>query len=107
MHVILDFTIVPVGTGVSLSAYVATCERILARSGLTYEMHANGTNLEGEWEDVFAVIRCCHETLHAMGVARLHTDIRLGTRCDRLQTMKDKINSVKKKLKTMKNTPTY
>ena len=99
MHVIVDFTVVPVGTGVSLSEYIAACERVLAESGLTFQLHANGTNVEGEWEDVFAAIRRCHETLHAMGVPRIHTDIKLGTRTDRVQTMADKIKSVKEKLK--------
>ncbi len=98
MHVIVDFTIVPVGVGVSLSTYVAACERILAESGLTYQLHANGTNVEGEWEDVFAAIRRCHEALHAMGVPRLHTDVKLGTRTDRVQSMADKLASLSKKL---------
>jgi uncharacterized protein (TIGR00106 family) len=98
MYVIVDFTVVPVGVGVSLSEYVATCERILQGSGLTYELHANGTNVEGEWEDVFSAIRRCHETLHTMGVPRIHTDIKLGTRSDRVQSMADKVSSVKGKL---------
>jgi len=98
MHVIVDFTVVPVGVGVSLSEYIAACERVLQDSGLTYELHANGTNIEGEWEDVFAAIRRCHETLHTMGVPRIHTDIKLGTRTDRVQSMADKVSSVKGKL---------
>jgi uncharacterized protein (TIGR00106 family) len=100
MHVIVDFTIVPIGVGVSLSGYVAACERILAESGLTCQLHANGTNVEGEWEAVFAAIRRCHETLHAMGVPRIHTDVKLGTRTDRVQTMADKLASIGKKLET-------
>ena len=99
MHVIVDFTVVPVGTGVSLSEYIAVCERVLQDSGLTYELHANGTNLEGEWEAVFTAIRRCHETLHSLGVPRIHTDIKLGTRTDRSQRMADKVTSVKAKLK--------
>ena len=103
MHVIVDFTVVPVGAGVSLSGYVAACEKVLAASGLTYELHANGTNVEGEWEDVFTAIRRCHETLHAMGVPRIHTDIKLGTRTDRDQTMTDKIASVQRQIKELEN----
>jgi uncharacterized protein (TIGR00106 family) len=98
MHVIIDFTIVPVGTGVSLSEYIAACERVLAKSGLTYELHANGTNVEGEWEEVFKAIRQCHEVLHTMGVPRIHTDIKVGTRTDRVQSMADKVQSVKRRL---------
>jgi uncharacterized protein (TIGR00106 family) len=103
MHVIVDFTVVPVGAGVSLSGYVAACEKVLAASGLTYELHANGTNVEGEWADVFTAIRRCHETLHAMGVPRIHTDIKLGTRTDRTQTMADKIASVQRQIKELEN----
>jgi uncharacterized protein (TIGR00106 family) len=98
MHVILEFSVIPIGAGVSLSKYVAACERVLAESGLTYELHANGTNVEGEWDEVMAAIKCCHETLHAMGVPRISTIIKIGTRTDREQTMKQKVKSVRGKL---------
>lgn len=98
MNVIVDFTVVPIGVGVSLSEYIAACERILAESGLSCEMHANGTNVEGEWDEVFAAIRRCHEALHAMGVPRIHTVVKLGTRTDKSQRMADKVASVKAKL---------
>jgi uncharacterized protein (TIGR00106 family) len=98
MHVIVDFTVVPVGTGVSLSPYVAEVERVLGRAGLHHELHANGTNVEGEWDAVMAALRACHEALHAMGVPRIHTDIKLGTRSDRDQRMADKVASVAAKL---------
>ncbi len=100
MNVIVDFTVVPIGVGVSLSKYIAACERVLAESGLHYEMHANGTNIEGEWQAVFDAIRRCHETLHAMGVPRIHTDVKLGTRADKTQRMADKLASVKEKLES-------
>lgn len=99
MQVIVDFTVVPVGVGVSLSPYVAEVNRILQRTGLHFEMHANGTNVEGEWDAVLAAIRACHEGLHAMGVPRIHTDIKLGTRSDREQSMDDKVASVREKLR--------
>jgi uncharacterized protein (TIGR00106 family) len=98
MHVIVDFTVVPVGAGVSLSRYVAEVERVLGEAGLHHELHANGTNVEGDWDAVMAALRACHERLHAMGVPRIHTDIKLGTRSDREQRMADKIPSVVAKL---------
>jgi uncharacterized protein YqgV (UPF0045/DUF77 family) len=45
-----------------------------------------------------AALRTCHERLHAMGVPRISTSVRLGTRIDRAQTMADKLESVRKKL---------
>ncbi len=94
MKVIVDLTLVPIGVGVSLSKYVAACEEILNRPGLEIQLHANGTNIEGEWDDVFAAIKACHEKVHGMGAPRIHTSIQLGTRTDRDQSMQDKIDSV-------------
>ncbi len=98
MNVIVDIAIVPIGVGVSLSKYVAACERVLLEAGLQPQLHANGTNVEGEWEVVFAALRRCHETLHSMGAPRVSTNLRLGTRNDRLQRMAEKIASVEEKL---------
>ncbi len=98
MNVILEFSIVPIGVGTSLSKYVAACERVLAETGLHYELHANGTNVEGEWDAVFAAIKLCHEALHQMGAPRLSTLIKVGTRTDRLQTMENMVMSVQSKL---------
>ncbi len=98
MNAIAEFTIIPIGVGVSLSKYVAACEQILEKSGLSYELHANGTNLEGEWDEVMQAIKTCHEKLHEMGVPRISTVIKIGTRTDRDQKMKDKVKSVEEKL---------
>jgi uncharacterized protein (TIGR00106 family) len=98
MNVILDLCIVPNGVGVSLSAYVAACEKVLTEAGLKTVLHANGTNIEGEWDRVFAAVRRCHEVVHEMGAPRIFTVMKLGTRTDRTQTMDDKIKSVETKL---------
>ena len=98
MNVIVDLCIVPIGVGVSLSPYVATCEKVLNEAGLKTMLHANGTNIEGEWDKVFAAIKKCHEVVHEMGAPRISTVIKLGTRTDRNQTMDEKISSVEAKL---------
>ena len=53
---------VPIGVGVSLSPYVAACEKVLKEAGLKAVLHANGTNIEGEWDKVFAAVKRCHES---------------------------------------------
>jgi uncharacterized protein (TIGR00106 family) len=98
MNVLVDVSIVPIGVGVSLSTYVAACERVLQDAGLTPHLHAYGTNVEGEWEQVFAAIKRCHQVLHEMGAPRVSTNLRLGTRTDRQQTLQDKVDSVRAKL---------
>ncbi len=99
MKVIVDLCIIPLGVGVSLSGYVAACERVLADAGLKVQLHANGTNVEGEWDAVFGAIKRCHEVLHEMGAPRIFTTFHAGTRTDREQTMQDKIESVEEKLR--------
>lgn len=99
MKVIVDFSVVPIGVGVSVSKYVAECQKIIEQAGLKHLMHGYGTNVEGEWEEVFTVIKECHEKLHDMGAPRISTSIRLGTRTDKEQSISDKIESVERKLK--------
>ncbi len=98
MHAIADVCIIPLGVGASVSREVTECERILRESGLKTRLHAYGTNVEGEWDDVMAAVRRCHEALHAMGVPRISTNIRIGTRTDKPQTMEDKIRKVEEAL---------
>jgi uncharacterized protein (TIGR00106 family) len=98
MHVIVDLMVIPLGTGVSLAPYVAACERTLTAAGLQPVLHANGTNVEGEWDAVFAAIKRCHEVVHALGAPRISTVIKVGTRTDRPQTMQEKVDSVRKQL---------
>lgn len=98
MKTIVDFCIIPMGVGVSVSKYVAECEKILKQAGLNTMLHAYGTNIEGEWDDVFNAVKQCHERVHEMGAPRISTTLRVGTRTDREQTMDDKIKSVQIKL---------
>jgi len=94
MHVIVDLCVVPLGVGVSVSSYVAQCQRVIEASGLNYRMHAYGTNIEGPWDDVMAVVKACHERVHGMGAPRITTTLKMGTRTDRDQRMDDKVASV-------------
>ena len=98
MNVIVDIAIIPIGVGLSLSRYVAACEKVFTEARLEPTLHANGTNIEGEWDDVMAGLKRCHEVLHAMGAPRVATNMRLGTRTDRTQTMDDKLKAVRSKM---------
>ncbi|KAI9352977.1 hypothetical protein DFJ73DRAFT_624628, partial [Zopfochytrium polystomum] len=87
--------LIPIGVGTSVRNEVAECQRILQKSGLVYEMHANGTNVEGEWDDIMRVIKECQESIHAMGCPRISTSIKIGTRTDKpMQSMRDKVVAV-------------
>jgi uncharacterized protein (TIGR00106 family) len=98
MKVIADLCVIPMGIGVSVSKQVAMCEQILTEAGLKTKLHAYGTNIEGEWDTVFAAVKRCHEALHEAGVPRVSTNMRFGTRIDKEQSMDDKVHSVEAKL---------
>ena len=98
MNVLVDICVVPIGVGVSVSKYVVECEKVFAAAGLNHQMHSYGTNVEGDWDEVMAAIKKCHETVHEMGAPRISTTIRMGTRTDRDQSMQDKIDSVNSKM---------
>lgn len=99
MKVIADLCVVPMGVGVSVSKYVTACEKVLKEAGLETKLHAYGTNVEGDWDAVFAAIRRCHEVVHEMGAPRITTTLKFGTRIDRTQTMDAKVNSVQEQLR--------
>lgn len=94
----MDIMVSPGGVGTSVSPYVAMCQKIFEESGLTYTMHGFGTNVEGEWEEVMAAVKRCHDDLHQAGAVRITSHMKLSTRNDREQTMYDKVNSVQEKL---------
>ncbi len=94
MNVIMDVCIIPMGVGVSVSEYVVECHKILKDAGVKTQLHAYGTNVEGDWDTVMAAVKACHEKVHGMGAPRITTTIKLGTRVDRSQTMDDKVSSV-------------
>jgi len=98
VRAIADVCVIPLGVGVSVSEYVVACERIFREAGLNPRLHGYGTNVEGEWDQVMAALKRCHETVHAMGAPRISTSMRLGTRTDREQSVEDKIQSVASKL---------
>lgn len=98
MKVIADLCVVPIGVGVSVSKYVAACERVLTEAKLKTQLHAYGTNIEGEWDAVFTAIKRCHEVVHEMGAPRISTTLRVGTRIDRDQTMEEKVRSAQEKI---------
>jgi uncharacterized protein (TIGR00106 family) len=86
------------GVGVSVSEYVVACHEVLQEAGLSTHLHAYGTNIEGEWDEVMAAVKACHQRVHGMGAPRITTTIKLGTRTDRSQTMSEKMTSVTSRL---------
>ncbi|GEP10414.1 MTH1187 family thiamine-binding protein [Methylobacterium gnaphalii] len=94
MRVIADLCIVPMGVGPSVSPYVKEIKAIIDASPLNAEMHANGTNIEGELADICKLIEECEAKLTSLGVPRLFYTMVFGSRRDKEQTMADKLAAV-------------
>ncbi len=98
MKVIADISVLPIGTGPSVSEYVVACQRIFKESGLAPNVHAEGTEVEGEWDQVIGAVRRCHEQVHQMGAPRIDTIMKINTRTDREESAERMIRSVKEKM---------
>ncbi|KAK1827132.1 UPF0045 protein ECM15-like protein [Podospora conica] len=91
----VDFCLVPVGTSTpSVAQEVAAVQRLLLASGLKCTMHSAGTTVEGSWDEVMRVVGQAHTVVHEMGVVRVQTSMRAGTRTDKEQTAEQKVQRV-------------
>lgn len=94
---IAEFSIIPIGVGESLSAHVARAFEVIESSGIAYEHHAMGTNLEGEWDDVMAVIKACRDRLlEASG--RVSLSIKIDDRVGTTGRIGHKVDSARRKM---------
>lgn len=90
MRVLAEIQVIPIGEGVSVRKQVQRAHDLIVESGLAVQPHAFGTNVEGELDDVLAVVKRLHETLHAEGVARMSTAIKIGSRLDKTPRLADR-----------------
>ena len=90
MKAIAEIQVIPIGAGVSVRDEVRRAHDLLVQSGLETELHAYGTNVEGELRDILAAVQKVHETLHDEGVVRLSTAMKLGTRTDKEPRLADR-----------------
>ena len=90
MQVLAEIQVIPIGEGVSVRKQVQRAHNLIAESGLTVQAHAFGTNVEGELDALLSVIKSIHETLHAEGIVRLSTAIKIGSRVDKTPRLADK-----------------
>lgn len=94
---LVEFSIVPMGVGDSISKEVATVIDIIDRSGLKCQTHAMGTLIEGDWDQCMSLIKQCHDALRA-SAPRVYTRIAIDDRAGGKSTMERKLASVRAKL---------
>jgi uncharacterized protein (TIGR00106 family) len=97
MSLLVDFSIFPVDKGEGLSSYVARVVRIIRESGLSYKLGPMGTSIEGEWDEVMAVVKRSFEDLK-MDCERISLNIKADYRKSTSGRMEAKVESVSRKL---------
>jgi uncharacterized protein (TIGR00106 family) len=97
MSVMVEFSVVPLGKGASLSAVVAKVLWIVAKSGVRYKANPMGTVLEGSWEEVMGVIKKCHDEV-MKDSERAVTSITIDDRKGQDARIEKKLESVELKL---------
>lgn len=96
--VLLEFSMSPLGKGESVSAYVSRSLDIIDRSGVEYRLNPMGTVLEGEWDEVFHVVRQCYERMKK-DCNRVSCTIKVDYRKGHKGRLSGKVASVEKRLK--------
>jgi uncharacterized protein (TIGR00106 family) len=91
-----DITVLPIGReGASVGdILVEVRKRLEAQEKVKFEMHAMGTSLEGDAEDIFTLAAELHAVPFAEGIPRVYTVLKVDQRTDREQTLEDKVRSV-------------
>jgi uncharacterized protein (TIGR00106 family) len=96
---IVAVSITPVGVGISVSAHVAAAHRVLReQERVRYRLDPMFTTLEGDIDDIFALVRRMQEAVFAAGAERVGTVLKIDDRRDREVRMEDKLRAVEQKL---------
>ena len=98
MSVIVEFSIFPLDKGESLSPYVARALKLIQDSGLPYGLNPMGTCVEGDWNDVMALVDRCFQALEK-DCNRISLSLKADFRKGPSGRMKSKVASVREKLK--------
>ena len=96
---LIEFSIVPVGSGSSIGDRLAEVLKIVDESGLPYKVNPMGTVVEGEWDDLFKLVKKCHETVMKKE-ERAVTTISVDDRKGKPNRLDEKVKSIERRLGT-------
>jgi uncharacterized protein (TIGR00106 family) len=96
-EMLIEFSIVPVGSGSSIGDRLAEVLKIVDESGLPYKINPMGTVVEGEWNELFSLVRKCHKAVmkkEERAIINISVDDRKG----KPNRIDQKVKSVEKRL---------
>ena len=91
------FSVTPLGGDESVGDLVADAVRIVRESGLPNETNAMFTNIEGEWDEVMAVIHQCVQTVAARS-PRVSVVIKIDHRPGVTDALHSKVETIEREL---------
>ncbi|MGH8003124.1 MAG: MTH1187 family thiamine-binding protein [Limisphaerales bacterium] len=95
---LVEFATFPVDKGPKISRPIAKVIDLIDRSGLKYQTTAMCTLIEGEWDEVFALIKKRHYLLRKNST-RVYTRIVVDDRKNFPSPMTEKVDRVEKVLR--------
>jgi uncharacterized protein (TIGR00106 family) len=99
---LIEFSIVPVGSGSSIGDRLAEVLKIVDQSGLPYKLNPMGTVVEGEWDDLMRLVKKCHKAV-MKNEERAVTTISIDDRKGKPNRLEGKVKSIERRLgKTLK-----
>ncbi|HHJ39962.1 MAG: hypothetical protein AXA67_04580 [Methylothermaceae bacteria B42] len=103
MKVQIEFSLIPIGGDPHLSEDIALCEKILADYGLEVELHAMGTNIEGDWDAIMQALKACHEAIMEKGRSRIYSVLKIVASREEEKSFQEKVASVRYQLEKLMN----
>jgi uncharacterized protein (TIGR00106 family) len=95
---VAEISVIPLGTGASVSSYVVRAVEIVRASGLKYELSSMGTNVEGDVKAILDLTARVHEACFAQGAVRVLTTVKIDDRRDKHLSIDGKKSAVITKL---------
>jgi uncharacterized protein (TIGR00106 family) len=96
-RMLIEFSIVPIGTGSSVGDRLAEVLKLIDESGLPYKLNPMGTVVEGEWDELFGLVKKCHKAVMKKE-ERVITTISIDDRKGKAARIEAKVESIEKRL---------
>lgn len=95
--IVADVSVVPLGVGTSVSAYVKKAVKALDESGLKVLHGPMSTSLEARsLDEVFSAVKKAHDAVIAAGAKRVVTTVKLDDRRDKDHSMASKLSALER-----------
>jgi uncharacterized protein (TIGR00106 family) len=94
---LIEFSMIPIGSGSSIGERLSEILKVVDSSGIPYKINPMGTVLEGNWNELFKIIKKCHMNM-LKNEERIITNISIDDRKGKQYRLEQKVKSIEKRL---------